>query len=70
MQFYGEEVMRLVKTLYEVCDELKITRRMVQGYENAGLVSPFLYSLGNTENSVQEFSEVFDLSRDILAQSC
>ena len=62
--------MRLVKTLYEVCDELKITRRMVQGYENAGLVSPFLYSLGNTENSVQEFSEVFDLSRDILAQSC
>lgn len=35
--------MKLVKTLYEVCDELKITRRMVQGYENAGLVSPFLY---------------------------
>ena len=33
--------MKLVKTLYEVCDEFKITRRMVQGYEKAGLVSPF-----------------------------
>lgn len=33
--------MRLVKTLYEVCDELQITRRMVQGYEKAGLVLPF-----------------------------
>ena len=28
------------KTLREVCSGLKVSRRAVQGYENAGLVSP------------------------------
>lgn len=28
------------KTLREVCKDLHVTRRAVQGYENAGLVSP------------------------------
>lgn len=28
------------KTLREVCDEVKVTRRAVQGYEKAGLVTP------------------------------
>lgn len=27
------------KTLRELCDELKVTRRVIQGYEKAGLVS-------------------------------
>lgn len=27
------------KTLHELCDELRVTRRVIQGYEKAGLVS-------------------------------
>lgn len=27
------------KTLHELCDALKVTRRVIQGYEKAGLVS-------------------------------
>lgn len=29
-----------MKTLREVCNEVKVTRRAVQGYEKAGLVAP------------------------------
>lgn len=29
-----------IKYLREVCDELKVSRRAIQGYEKAGLVSP------------------------------
>ncbi len=30
---------RCCKTLHELCDDLGVTRRAVQGYEKAGLVS-------------------------------
>ena len=40
VQFYGEEVMKTENTLREVCAMLRISRRTIQGYEKAGLVSP------------------------------
>ena len=39
VQFYGEEEMKMEKTLRQVCTELKVSRRAVQGYEKAGLVA-------------------------------
>ena len=36
VQFYGEEEQKL----RQVCAELKISRRTIQGYEKAGLVAP------------------------------
>ena len=35
----GEVAMKETKTLSEVCSVLEVSRRAVQGYENAGLVS-------------------------------
>ena len=32
--------MKIEQTLRQVCDELKLSRRAVQGYEKAGLVAP------------------------------
>ena len=40
VQFYGKEVMRLYKTLREVCAETGISRRAIQGYEKLGLLTP------------------------------
>ena len=40
VQFYGEEEMRIEQTLRQICAELKLSRRAVQGYEKAGLVAP------------------------------
>ena len=39
VQFYGEEEMKMERTLRQVCAELKVSRRAVQGYEKAGLVA-------------------------------
>ena len=40
VQFYGEEEMKMQQKLRQVCAELKISRRTIQGYEKAGLVAP------------------------------
>ena len=40
VQFYGEEEMKMQQTLRQVCTELNVSRRAVQGYEKAGLVAP------------------------------
>lgn len=34
VQFYGEEEMKMQQTLRQMCAELKIPRRAVQGYES------------------------------------
>ena len=41
VQFYGEEEMNMEQTLRQVCTELNVSRRTIQGYEKAGLVAPF-----------------------------
>ena len=40
VQFYGEEEMKMQQTLRQVCAQLELSRRVIQGYENAGLVAP------------------------------
>ena len=40
VQFSGEEEMKMQQKLRQVCAELKISRRTIQGYEKAGLVAP------------------------------
>lgn len=40
VQFYVEEEIKMQQTLREVCAELKVSRRAVQGYEKEGLVAP------------------------------
>lgn len=40
VQFYGEEEMKIEQTLRQICAELNLSRRAVQGYEKAGLVAP------------------------------
>lgn len=40
VQFYVEEEMKMQQTLHQVCTELKLSRRAVQGYEQIGLVAP------------------------------
>lgn len=40
VQFYGEEEMKMQQTLRQLCAELKVSRRAVQGYEKMGLVAP------------------------------
>lgn len=40
VQFYGEEEMKMQQTLRQLCAELKVSRRAVQGYEKVGLVAP------------------------------
>lgn len=40
VQFYGEEEMKMDDTLRQVCAELGLSRRTIQGYEKAGLVAP------------------------------
>ena len=40
VQFYGEEDMKMKQKLRQVCAELNISRRTIQGYEKEGLVSP------------------------------
>lgn len=40
VQFYGKEEMKMDDTLRQVCAELGLSRRTIQGYEKAGLVAP------------------------------
>ena len=40
VQFYGEEEMKMQQTLRQMCAQLKVSRRTIQGYEKAGLVTP------------------------------
>lgn len=40
VQFYGEEEMKTNQTLRQMCAELGVSRRAVQGYEKAALVIP------------------------------
>ena len=39
VQFYGEEEMKMQQTLRQMCAELKVSRRVIQGYEKAGLMA-------------------------------
>ena len=40
VQFYGEEEMNMQQMPRQVCAELKVTRRTIQGYEKVGLAAP------------------------------
>lgn len=40
VQFYGREDMKVQNTLRELCAELRVSRRAVQGYEKWGLLAP------------------------------
>ena len=40
VQFYGVEEMNMQQTLRQVCAQLKLSRRAIQGYEKVGLVAP------------------------------
>jgi len=56
------------KTLREVCDEAKVTRRAVQGYEKAGLVTPsghnkrgYLLYDANAQARIEQIKEYQDM---------
>ena len=40
VQFYGREDVKVQNTLREICAELGVSRRAVQGYEKLGLLAP------------------------------